>query len=79
MEVGIDINFECFKKFGASLQELNKQLAKFATQLRIYTSRDIPNVKKCYGIYKRTKKKRIRKKQISRANKEIEKWHIKGK
>ncbi len=46
MEVGIDVNIEGFKQFGTTLKEVNKQLAKFATQLRIYASRDIPNVKK---------------------------------
>ena len=77
MEVGIDVNFECFNKFGKSVKEVNKQLTKFAMQLRIHTSKYIPNVKKCCGIYKRTKKKRIRKKQMSRANREIEKWYKK--
>ena len=62
MEVGINVNLEGFQKFGTTIKEVNKQLANFAIQLKIYTSRNITNVKKCYGIYKRTKKARIRKK-----------------
>lgn len=77
MEVGIDVNLECFNKFGMTMKEANKQLARFATQLKIYMSRYIPSVKKCYGIYKRTKNGRVRKKQLARASREIEKWYKK--
>lgn len=35
-----------------------------------------PEIKKCYGIYKRTKNRRIRKKQMSRIRKIIKRRYI---
>lgn len=69
---------ETFIRTGEAIIEAVKPLIESVSQVAFNLYNEIkvalqvdPEVKKCYGIYKRTKKGRIRKKQMSRISKII--------
>ena len=71
---------ESFIKLGKQLIEVFKP--KEALISAWYGIKELlkvdPEIKKCYGIYKRTKNRRIRKKQMTRIIKIIERRYIKN-